>query len=190
MDLLNNIIEGMDMNWFFSTIATSSTVFITVMTSLVIYCKSEIKGFIKINNEEIDSLKEENIRNQEIIDKIVSPGNLMNVNMQQDYRRCAGMIMMNNARILKIEQEVVKSKTKEKRLENLIQEKILSFSILFIIFPLILLSLPNTKQVLIALNVVKIVLLFVLIYFITIFLKEFQYFMTLDTLNCNTNPDK
>lgn len=188
MDILTILTEDININLFFSTLATASTVFIIVMITFVIHRANAINQDIHYKNDEIDkyefeihNLRQDNEKEEKGIHDILRKGNVVKSTDETEYRKCSKLIMNNYARILQLEY-------KEEEHKNSIQQdikireqytkslqKMYMFSILFIVIPLFLISLPNNKIILIGLNVLKILLLVALINFIKSLIKECDF---------------
>lgn len=178
--------EPSDINLFFSTIATTSTIFIIVTTTFIIYWISAINEINNKNSEIIDyefelqNLKTEN----EKIEK-----NMVNFEPNSiEYRQYAEKAMINNARKYYIELRI-KSHTKfinkykniklylNKSIKNLY-----TFLFLYMIIPLLLLSLPTNKNILVVLNIIKIILLITLTFYIYKIIKDCKDIILLDDI--------
>ncbi len=185
MDILTIFTDGMDINSFFSTLATASTVFIIVMITFAVHRVNAIDEDIHNKNEEIDkydfeihNLRQKNEKEEKVIFDILRIGNKVESKDETEYRKCSKIIMNNHARIFKLElkKEEHKSfiqqniKTREHHTKSL--QKMYMFSVLYIVLPLFFISLPNNKIILISLNIFKILLLVALIIFIKKLIKE------------------
>lgn len=174
----------MDNGMFFNTLATTSTVFILVMTTFAIHRVSTInadkrnkKHEIYNYELEISRLKLDNERKQAIIDMIVTPGNTITEQQQKKHRKFAQLIMDNNTTIEEKKQRIEEHNEFMKRYEKI--EAYLNNSIkylyifpfVYIVVPLVLLSFPNFTTIVIK-NFIKLVLIVSMILFILKIIKD------------------
>ena len=176
--LLNNITlftDLPDVNIFYSTLASSSTVFIIVICTFSIYLTSSINENIQKKKSEIDeytfkiyNYEKENIKINEKIKELIGPKKII----QEKYRQYSQIVMENNLYKEDIKQKILTNKKyirciTEHRIYIIEKRKYLSvYSILFIISPLSFLAFSTNNIVLLISNVLKIPFIVVFLYFI------------------------
>jgi len=185
MDLPTFLATEMDNSLFFSTLATTSTVFIIVMATFAIHRVSTINTDKHIKNHEkydceleISKLKADNEKNQLIIDKIITPGSVITHEQRKEWRKCAQTIIQNNLiiegkkRIIDENDKILKDYEHTKTYLNKSTIYLYFFVCLYIFIPLILLSLPNSAEMVIYLNFIKLALLISMLLFVIKIIKD------------------
>lgn len=176
--LLNNITlftDLPDVNIFYSTLASSSTVFIIVICTFSIYLTSSINENIQKKKSEIDeytfkiyNYEKENIKINEKIKELIGPKKII----QEKYRQYSQIVMENNLYKEDIKQKILTNKKyirciTEHRIYIIEKRKYLSvYSILFIISPLSFLAFSTNNLVLLISNILKIPFIVIFLYFI------------------------
>lgn len=201
MDTLLNytasiFIDSNNINAFFSTLANTSTIFILVIVSTSIFNISQINKNIieKKNNINkfqniINSLSEENEKLNFNIEKFKLDDNL------NAYSKTSKKIIKNNSMIYQnklLLNEIIFSLDKDNHFKKYVSDSfknIYLIGFLYIILPLSLLSIPESNNVLIILNIVKIILILSLIFVFKIFVSKCREYLTPNYDNLNILKD-
>ncbi len=205
MENLTNItltffIESTDINWFFSTMATASTAIIIFIIGIAIQNAFIISQDIHNKIEELykselelHNIKLEKEKNEKIINQLIINQHGQSKQDEDKYRHNAKLIMENNIYIYNLEQKINEikkylkyNKEKMKHIKLLMLKNIYMFILIFIVLPLSLLSLPNYESIIIGLNIIKILLLIILIFFIHKFMKDFKNIIDSDSNDIDT----
>jgi len=184
--------EGANIDVFYSTIASVSTVFIITMCTFFIYMMSKINDNIHKKNDEIKNygleIHEYNRKNErmnKIINDLTQSNNI--IKYEEKFRRCSESIINNN---LYKEEINNKSEENEKLIEhnkNIKADVISSvkyiylFLIIFVIVPLFFLSFLNSPQILFVSNVLKMPLLVIFCWFVLDIIKICKTILKYDT---------
>lgn len=180
--LLNNITlftDLPDVNIFYSTLASSSTVFIIVICTFSIYLTSSISENIQKKKSEIDeyifkiyNYEKENVKINEKIKELIGPRNIIQDADLNKYRQYSQIVMENNLYKEDIKKKILTNKKyirciTEHRICIIEKRKYLSvYSILFIISPLSFLAFSTNNIVLLISNILKIPFIVIFLYFI------------------------